>query len=272
MGNLAGPPFQRWLRGSSVQWLRKAAHVTSGVIVAATGAILATTPDKVWPPLEGTFQVWHDKAWLLLSVAAVLYLLAGVIPRGADTVALDAANAILNRIQAVLFRDVDDDEAHHRVTLFKRVRRWRVRKDASGTWQRPGRYWLEPIARSGRDTKETRVRFRSPDDPRKAEGVAGRAWARVMEVRVEHLPDLSSANCTADDLSRYAEDTFVPKKWVREEDPRCRSLMGFRVDDARSDPWGVLVIDSRLSSFNMQQAQAEFRSYTPVLAQLVQSL
>ena len=272
MGKLAGPPFERWLRGSSAQWLRKAAQIIGGVIVGASGAILATTPDKVWDPLEGFFQFWHDTAWFWLLLAASLYGLAAVMPRGADAVALDATNAILNKIQAVLFRDVDDDEAHHRVTLFKRVRRWRVLKDASGKRQRPGRYWLEPIARSGRSTKDTRVRFRCPDDPSKAEGVAGRAWARVAAVRVVHLPDLGSASCTEDDLNRYARDTFVPEKWVGDENPRCRSLLGFRVDDVRSDPWGVLVIDSRLSTFNTQQAHVEFRSYTPVLAQLVQSL
>lgn len=272
MGELAGPPFERWLRGSSVQWIRKAAHIVSGVIVAASGAVLATTPDNVWDPLEGTFQFWHDTAWLWLVLAALFHMLAAVLPRGADAVAPDATNAILNKIQAVLFRDLDDDEAHHRVTLFKRVRRWRVLKDASGKRQRPGRYWLEPIARSGRSTKDTRVRFRCPDDPSKAEGVAGRAWARVAAVRVGDLPDLDSASCCDDDLNRYARDTFVPEEWVREENPRCRSLMGFRVDDGRSDPWGVLVIDSRLPTFNTQQAQAEFRSYTPVLAQLVQSL
>ena len=46
----------------------------------------------------------------------------------------------------------------------------------------------------------------------------------------------------------------------------------FRVDDARSEPWGVLVIDSRSPTFDTKIAQRRFGAYAPVLARLVQGM
>ena len=189
-----------------------------------------------------------------------------------DPALRDATDAILDEFQEALFGSKGDDDAHHRITLFKRVRLQPViMRDASGKQRWPGSGWLVPIARSGHVTKNTRTRFLCPDDTDNAQGVAGRAWARPTVV-VEEVPDLTSANRSEKDVRLYANATYMPEEWVRKRCPGARSLMGFRVDDATSEPWGVLVIDSRLTTFNTQIAQQEFSAYAPVLARLVQSM
>ncbi|MDE2663334.1 MAG: hypothetical protein OXI39_10080 [Gemmatimonadota bacterium] len=273
MDQPAGTPFQRWIRRSgALRWIRKGARAIGAIIVGGITCVLSTTPDRVWSPLESTFQHLHDTAWLWLLAAFAATVIAAIIPKESDPVALNATNAILTKIQGTLFGEVEGAEAHHRITLFKQVRGLWFTKDTFGELKRPGRRWLIPVARSGYDTKNTHVRFRSPDDADKAEGIAGRAWARTTAVQVRELPDLASSTCSEDARRRYAEETFVTYDWVRAQKPRARSLMGFRVEDAQSARWGVLVVDSRSPTFDMQLAQAEFGAYAPVLAQLVQSL
>ncbi len=220
---------------------------------------------------SGFIEWWHDTAWIWFLVGVVVFSVASMLRHG-DLIAMDATNAILDKIQDALFGDSGDDDAHHRVTLFKRERKWLWLKDASGHRRRPGRRWLSVVARSGYGTKNTTVRFRCPDDTDQAEGVAGRAWARSTALPVQDLPDLKSPRCSDEDRRSYAKQTFVPVEWVQEEQPAARSLMGFRVDDVKSAPWGVLVIDSRSPTFDTQRAQEEFRAYARVLAQLVQSM
>ena len=228
-------------------------------------------PTDADAPASGFVQWSHDTAWIVFLASFVVFSVASMLRHG-DRVAMDTTNAVLDKIQDALFSETGDDDAHHRVTLFKRERKWLWLKDASGDLYRPGRRWLTVVARSGYGTKNTSVRFRCPDYTDDAEGVAGRAWARSTALSVEELPDLKSPGCSNEDWQRYAARTFVPVEWVQEQQPSARSLMGFRVDDAKSEPWGVLVIDSRLPTFDTQQAQVEFSAYTPVLAQLVQGL
>lgn len=224
------------------------------------------------PGAGGFVQFWHDTALYWLIGTAFLAMLASwwVIP---DRALSDATDAILDEFREALFGDIDDDDANHRITLFKQVRLQPTIRSATG-WCWPGGGWLVPVARSGHGTKNTRIRFRSPDDPTEAEGIAGKAWARPM-VLVSGLPDLTDSSCS-DSLESYAEATSIPVTWVqkrvRKGKPTPRSLMGFRVEDKQGDPWGVLVIDSRSPTPKTKVAQEEFNAYAPVLARLVESM
>ena len=276
MGQPAGTPFRRTLRGRGIQQKLRAVQIGAEFMIVWVGAILVAPTDK----LLGRFvQYWHNTAWIWLIIAVVAWVVTLPFRRG-DRAPMDATGAILDEFRDALFGGVEDDDANHRITLFKRERRWLMfLSDTSGKrhW-RPGCRWLVPVARSGHGTGNTRIRFRCPDDTNQAEGVAGRAWARQTAFSVANLPDLADVNCSNDDRERYAGMTNVSERWVTARwvtDPRrrrARSLMGFRVDDARSEPWGVLVIDSHLPTFNTQLAQNEFGAYAPVLAQLVRGI
>ena len=233
-----------------------------------TGAILMAATD-------GHFAVfvvsWQETAWIWLVASVVLIMIPSWLLRGQDPVSLDASNAILDAFREALFGDSSDDDAHHRVTLFKWERRWRSMRDGSGRWQRPGSRWLVPVARSGHGSKKTLARFRCPDDTDRAEGIAGRAWAR-SSVCAMKLPNVNRQGCSEKNLQRYASRTYVSVRWVRKRKPAARSFMGFRVEDTRSEPWGVLVIDSRRPDFDTQRAQEASKAYSRVLARLVQGI
>lgn len=234
---------------------------TSAILMAATDGHFAA------------FVVfWQETAWIWLVASVVLIMIPSWLLRGQDPVSLDASNAILDAFREALFGDSSDDDAHHRVTLFKRERRWRSMTDGSGKWQRPGSRWLVPVARSGHGSKKTRARFRCPDDTDRAEGIAGRAWARSRVVRAKRLPNLNGPDCSEEDLRRYASATYVSVEWVRKRKPAARSFVGFRVDDARSEPWGVLVIDSRRRDFDTERAREAFDTYAPVLVRLLKRI
>ena len=276
MASAAGSPMRRWFHGtgfrSFLAWTRRAATVTGSLVAA----VLAATPEgaaSLWAPLESVVKSGHDTAWIWLTCAIVLggaasWLLGGL----RHPAVLDATNAILDEFQEALFARVGGDYAHHRVTLFKRVS-WRATfaKDNAGGLRWPWSGWLVPVARSGHGTLRTGVHFLCPDDTDHAQGVAGRAWARTQAVVVQRLPELTDGNESRQDVvETYAEKTFVSGAWVVRNAPRARSLMGFRVEDARSNPWGVLVVDTRLPELNTQLAHERFNSYAPVLARLLQ--
>ena len=237
--------------------------------MASTGAILLA-------PASGRFANfvadWQATGWIWLTASALGIAVASLLERR-DSVPLDASNAILDAFREVVFGDTRDDDAHHRITLFKRERGWcPAMTDGSGRWQRPGSRWLVPVARSGHGSKKTRARFRCPDDTDGAEGIAGRAWARSRVVRAKRLPNLNGPNCSEEDLRSYASATYVSVEWVRKRKPAARSFVGFRVDDARSEPWGVLVIDSRRRDFDTERAREAFDTYSPVLMRLLKRI
>ena len=271
MGQPVGGPIRRWLHGEGIRRLRVMARWLSGFVILWVGAVLAISPERVWSPAGGFVQFWHDTAWIWL-LGAVVGGFAGY--RTAHPALADATNVILNEFRDALFARTGDDDAHHRVTLFKRVRLQPViMRDTNGKRRWPGSGWLVPVARSGYSTKNTRTRFLCPDDTDSAQGVAGRAWAGLAAVEATQLPDVTDPNCSEADLRSYAEATSVPEAWVRKRRPAAQSLMGFQVEHETSrEPWGVLVIDSRSPKLNTQVAHTQFRAYAPVLTSLVRSM
>ena len=74
------------------------------------------------------------------------------------------------------------------------------------------------------------------------------------------------------DRKHLKQDTDRDRKAFAEATKAARSFMGFRVEDTRSEPWGVLVIDSRGPDFDTQRAQEASKAYSRVLARLVQGI
>ncbi len=267
--------MRRLVHRGSVRLLLKWVRAASAVVGTLVAAVLKATPEgaaSLWGPLQSVVEFGHETAWLWLAGALVFGGAASWSLGKLDHPALlDAVDAILDEFQEALFGSAGGDYAHHRVTLFKRVPWKAVAKDNAGKLRWPGSGWLVPVARSGHGTQSTDVRFLCPDDTDNAQGVAGRAWASTKAVIVQDLPELAGAEeGNDDDVKTYADRTFVPEAWVRKRSPRARSLMGFTVEDARSNPWGVLVVDSRSPTLNTQLAHQRFNSYAPVLARLVQ--
>lgn len=268
MGTPAGTRLRRWRRGGGLRTALRFVNWASKFLIVWIGAIQLAPTDALF---GGFVQFWHDSAWLWLPGGVMVASISGAIRRH-DPVPMDAANAILGEIQDALFGDTGDDDAHHRITLFERVRfQLAVTQDSNGKWRGPWSHWLVPMARSGHGSQITNVRFLCPDDTDNAQGVAGRAWARKEAVGVEDLLTISRSS-SEDDLHSYAESTYVSVKWVRKRRPRARSLMGFRVEDKKGEPWGVLVIDSRSPTLDTKVAQQQFNAYAPVLAILVENM
>lgn len=276
MASAAGTSMRRWFHGtgfrSFLAWTRR----TGTVIGSLVAAVLAASPEgaaDLWAPLESVVRFGHDTAWIWLACAIVVggaasWLLSS-LPHPA---ALDATNAILDEFQEALFAKVGGDYGPSSRHAFRaRILACDVCQRQRGEARWPWSGWLVPVARSGHGTRRTRVHFLCPDDTDHAQGVAGRAWASTQAVVVEDLPELGEVGESRQDgIAAYAHQTFVSENWVVTNSPRARSLMGFRVEDARSNPWGVLVVDSRLPSLNTQLAQERFNSYAPVLARLLQ--
>lgn len=129
----------------------------------------------------------------------------------------------------------------HRVTLFRHCK-WVLRRRFLDHLPRTG--WLKIIERSGHTTRNSRTVFFAPDDPDRAEGVAGIAWAWNTVVFKEHLPDLRNETVTEDRLVEYANNSNTPLEVVRQLNPVSRSLCGIPIE-VNGRVWGVLVVDSR---------------------------
>lgn len=253
-------------------WCLIRVHKLNVFVVALVAATLAMDPSR-WGPLEDPIQFFHDTAafWLVGTVA-----LTAVVAwfKVRDPILTDTTDAILDAFRGTLFGGTSDED--NRITLFKHVRlQPAFVRDAAGKLRWPGCGWLVPVARSGHVTKNTRVRFLCPDDAG-VQGVAGKAWVVRPLVSVSELPDLNEEDFREDDLKSYANRTFVSEKWVRKRRAKqrllARSLMGFLVENAQNDAWGVLVIDSRSPTLKTEEAKAAFNAYAPVLAKLVQGM
>jgi hypothetical protein len=173
----------------------------------------------------------------------------------------DAIKHTLDHMQEHAFANQNADGKHrNRVTLFKRIY-WKFCLDReSRSWWRvrkPWGGWLVPVRRSGHTTQNVSVVFYAPDDPEKAEGVAGQTWARDSILPVDGLPDVSGA-CTDANLRDYAARTWVSVDWLRREKSSARSLLGIPVR-VKGEVWGVIVVDSQ--STNIENREEIIKSY-----------
>lgn len=123
----------------------------------------------------------------------------------------------------------------HRVTLFRAKRT---------LWGRR----LVIVERTGHLTRGHRTSFRIPVNANlnECEGIAGRTWGLQQTFCVDNLPDVTG-NATLQEVTTYAQQTFVKEEWIRRRRPTARSYLGIPVE-VNTLPWGVLLIDSALTA------------------------
>ena len=179
---------------------------------------------------------------------------------------------VLEDFRAELFGKLSRGD--HRVTLFAYRKFWwraLLRRKS------PRAGWLTPAARSGHTKQRSGTYFRVPDDDSKAEGVAGRAWAAPGRMMAVHnLPDIVPT-CRhegerEEKTRRYADATFVTCEWVEKKRPRSRSIAGFAIERTDTDVWGVLVIDSRNPTMDLEKARKGYRTRIRILESIARAL
>ena len=121
-----------------------------------------------------------------------------------------SVQATLDTIDKYLFREYLDSTSHyHRVTLFRRnrfhpcIRLWPFYFRFSWPWSG----WMVPVARSGHTYQQMLSIFMAPDDPLRAEGVAGKTWACRCRIDLSDLPDVS-VSCPEADRKTYEDKSF----------------------------------------------------------------
>ena len=263
--------------GVQRQWNRlrkllRAARPVSEIGLAVIAAALVADPELFagTPFVERSVAVLRSRAPVFVGLC-VLGLVTSALGSHLlrDPALLSAVKAVLDQFRDGVFRELQGDDAHHRVTLFKRRRFYLRGFDlANRGW--PGSGWLVPVARSGHTAQRTNVRFLAPDDTDRAQGIAGRAWAAMSGTAdVNELPSVSDEHGAIGD---YAERSNVTTKWVERRMPHSRALMGFRIENRTGEPWGVLVVDSRHPNIEGNRAGREYRNHGKVLSHLVEGI
>ena len=243
----------------------RGSHLVLSVVVVLVAWVLelpTAQGESAWPTIIGFIQEYGWWVILLGIVAGE----GGIfwVHSKESTMVTSTLNAILGEFRDEVFGDAEGQEGDHRVTLFQyRKTCWRA------IWQRarvPWGGWLVPIARPGRSSQRSHSVFRTPDDPSKLEGIAGKAWgANSKTYEVLNLPDLSEVGNPKGHplVEEYAKQSFVSPGWVRRRVKKkrllARSVMGFTVEQPDGTAWGVLVLDSKDPHINGERIAKEFR-------------
>ncbi len=237
------------------------------------------------------YQIWKEvvhyikgDAPLLLSISAFLIVVTFVLLKFSNSVSiLKCLQVKLNTLRGWVCCDIDGDlDDNHRVTLFQykptyfglmfRPKYWQSKYFPWTLSRHPWSGWLVPIARSGYTGQKARSVFWAPDSGRKAEGVAGIAWAKGGDmVHFEKLPKVTSQTSQVN-KKKYCEQTKTSPRllqgYIDEKEIPARSFLAFSllVD---GEPWGVVVVDSQseqgINVNQIQQAMDLTCSLVPVL-------
>lgn len=243
------------------QWVNGATIVVVSACLNTETVKLATWFGKGLADLVTKTQ---DAAGWLLPILTILFGLAQ-LPRKiiGPPWRWKQIHGLLDFIRDNVY-DKGDDVHANRVTLFKH-RRWCLRL-------RPILYafhggWLVPVARSGHASQRTKALFRAPDDTDKAEGWAGKTWARWKVQIVNNLPDVS-ANMNGQNVEVYATVTGVTTKWILKRRPKTRSLAGIPVL-VQGKAWGVIVLDSKMENAISERKKRQYEMMGGVLSHLL---
>ena len=221
---------------------------------------LTSSQINQYPIWKLSVESIKNNAPFLLSICALLIIVTYVFLKLTNSASiLKCLQAKLDALRDWLCCNIDGDlDDNHRVTLFQhkstyfglilRPRYWAV-KYFPWSWNKnPWSGWLVPVARSGYTGQKARSVFWAPDSGRKAEGVAGIAWAKGGDmVYFEKLPAINVLSSEANKL-RYCNQTKIKLDWleryIKEGNSPARSFLAFSllVD---AEPWGVVVVDSQ---------------------------
>lgn len=232
-------------------WLLGWGYLVLGLVSIVAG-VFAQIPDT--SPLMrsgdfGDFIRWYRPyaPLLLLFLPPLLWLIQVVRRNFGSPAVWDALQAELNDIEERVFTQHGLRRDEHSVTLF-RVTRF----SPCGSWFKPWQEWLVPVVRSGNARQKSWRSWRVADSGGGASrGVAGQCYSSETVINVHGLPDVLTSR-TDKDRERYAELTFVTRKWLDKwiaKKQRCGQKMplaicAYHVERKKGKPWGVLVLDS----------------------------
>ncbi|MCE7534594.1 hypothetical protein [Aliivibrio fischeri] len=238
-----------------------------------------------------TYPLWKhiivqikDHAPFLLTISAFIIVCSFLLLKLTNSVAILKCIAVkLDTLRDWLCCNINGDyDDNHRVTLFKYKksyyglllrRKYWANKYFPWTFERtPWSGWLVPISRSGHTGQNARAVFWAPDSGRKAEGVAGIAWAKGGDmVHFEKLPKISHTT-NDENKRRYCERTRISpmllESYIKENATPSRSFLAFLIL-VDGEAWGVIVVDSQseegIDITQMQKAMEVTCSLLPVL-------
>lgn len=239
---------------NGVRWISAGAAST---IVVVAG--LSRSPDAPQVPIYNWAKTTatHSGWWITMTAVAAGACAAWVQKTIGSPEVWDIMYALVDDLRGQVFPETKygDDEAHHRVTLF-RCRCHRSKWDLVGMFKtlvKAEPSLLVPVVRSGHTGQTTDCIFKVSDIEEECRGIAGRAWFKDRVVSVENLPDLHDSP-PAQVFEDYANATFDSADRVRHRRPHMRSIVAMPISRAGA-PWGVLVFDSRLPE-KIEQGEA----------------
>jgi hypothetical protein len=222
---------------------------TVGVVAFGQRAVAASDLSR-WPAwLAGVIRFLNGEAWLLQPAAVAVGLVAQRLKKSVgEPKVWDTIKECLEKLRDEVFPpDTGALQDEHRVTLF---RHRRLCWAAVRSWTFVG--ILVPEERSGHRMRVTPTSFRAPKNaPHKAEGIAGRAWAKSKVLVLSNLEPVSKTS-RKQELRAYAKRTFVSEgwlaKWLDRNEGKLTpvSFCGIPVE-VKGKPWGVIVLDSSSS-------------------------
>jgi hypothetical protein len=242
----------------------------AAAVVAATGKVDVNAIPPSFAPLKPSIIRVQSWIWWL---SPLLILLAGVFTwirkQIGEPWVWGAIHHLMNTYRDFVFsEEKQETKHHHRVTLFRHC-----------PWYHP--YCLRrlpwgarlvPVARSGHTTQKTDTTFRAPDNADKAEGFAGKAWAKFATIIIDNLPDLE-ADQSDEAIREYAKKAFFSEEWVRrriaEGRVNARSFCGIPIR-VNGIEWGVIVIDSRSPVAVKRVAEGQYEVMGKVLSKLLE--
>lgn len=241
----------------------------AAVIGASLKADPASLPDGV---IENTVTLLQRSAWWSIPV---LLIVGGIVTVTRHSIGSRRSwrlvQYVLDEKRVILFNHLDKEPFHHhRVTLYKFVR---FRPRAPFNWSG----WLVPVARCGHVTRTRIPVFRAPlNNPSKAEGVAGYAWACEQPIEVYGPPDVNRPNATGTDFSRYCEATHTTVEWLKKRLASGKkaptALLGIPIE-VDGKIWGVLMIDSTEHELDSRKVNSrEFTALTKALTKILHNL
>ena len=246
--------------GRSLRVVRVFANVT--IVLAST---LPQAPNREHSPVFS--YVDNNGWWLILASTVAIWVTTLWLKRIQDPRVNAILRTLLTELRDHMFPNAKGQHADHRVTLMV-YRRFYLKGILRG--KNPWSGWLVPFVRPGHTAQKTGTFFCAPDDPRKAEGVAGKAWVdnsgRASEL---NLPDLKVRKPNVLD---YARRTNVPVARVRKTLPQIRSFMAFVLNKPTGEHWGVLVVDSKTPDVDDTAIVNRYNAQEKVLQQIVEVL
>jgi hypothetical protein len=228
-----------------------------------------------------SFIIWSQREKLLIFVLAAFAVSAKAArQRIGPPWAWTAIKELLDIWQSQIFASIPSAPAdEHRITIFKRVSRWRNPKGwlelkfrtGNPNWWRYREWpvgWFKPLVRSQHVTQRNITWFPCFDAARPGEGFIGAVWRASDTFRTPTLPDLNPpadavsglpTEPSAGDYQVYAKQTRVVETWLRERKDKtnARTLCGIKMEK-NGKKWGVMVVDSRSASLNLTDSQVKF--------------